>query len=169
MVGAAVVGVRVNPPGHLFDVSPTGGLSAAIRIDSVATMHRTRPTRREDSETHTPGDAVGAAAGGRGAPRGVAAVPSIILTAANRLVGSCHQVLIASPPNTPMGRGERRVGLMAALGLGGLLGGRLALTRPIVAALAGVTVVACCLVPPSVVSPALSSSPRSCWFCSSWP
>jgi predicted MFS family arabinose efflux permease len=42
--------------------------------------------------------------------------------------------------------GPHWAGLMAALGLGGLLGGRLALTRPITAALIGATIVACCVV-----------------------
>jgi MFS family permease len=42
--------------------------------------------------------------------------------------------------------GPHWAGLMAALGLGGLLGGRLALTRPITAAVIGATIVACCVV-----------------------
>jgi predicted MFS family arabinose efflux permease len=42
--------------------------------------------------------------------------------------------------------GPHWAGLMAALGLGGLLGGRLALTRPITAAFIAATIVACCVV-----------------------
>jgi predicted MFS family arabinose efflux permease len=42
--------------------------------------------------------------------------------------------------------GPHWAGLMAALGLGGLLGGRLALTRPVTAAVIGATIVACSVV-----------------------
>jgi predicted MFS family arabinose efflux permease len=42
--------------------------------------------------------------------------------------------------------GPHWAGLMAALGVGGLLGGRLALTRPGTAAVIGATIVACCVV-----------------------
>ena len=42
--------------------------------------------------------------------------------------------------------GPHWAGLMAALGLGGLLGGRLVLTRPISAAAIAATIVACCVV-----------------------
>jgi predicted MFS family arabinose efflux permease len=42
--------------------------------------------------------------------------------------------------------GPHWAGLMAALGLGGLLGGRLALTRPATPAVVGASIVACCVV-----------------------
>jgi MFS family permease len=42
--------------------------------------------------------------------------------------------------------GPQWAGLMAALGLGGLLGGRLTLTRPITVAVIAATIVACCVV-----------------------